>query len=69
MSEYKYIADGYETMFNELKEENQKLKEALDVAVDCLDDISDSSTSSITRRSARQALDKIKALGIVKEGK
>ena len=56
------MVDGYETMFNELKQENQKLKEALDVAVDCLDDISDSSNSSITRRSARQALDKIKAL-------
>ena len=68
MSEVRYMVDGYETMFNELKQENQKLKEALDVAVDCLDDISDSSNSSITRRSARQALDKIKALGIVKEG-
>ena len=68
MSEVRYMVDWYETMFNELKQENQKLKEALDVAVDCLDDISDSSNSSITRRSARQALDKIKALGIVKEG-
>ena len=68
MSEVRYMVDGYETMFNELKQENQKLKEALDVAVDCLDDIFDSSNSSITRRSARQALDKIKALGIVKEG-
>ena len=67
MSEVRYMVDGYETMFNELKQENQKLKEALDVAVDCLDDISDSSNSSITRRSARQALDKIKALGIEKE--
>ena len=62
MSEVRYMVDGYETMFNELKQENQKLKEALDVAVDCLDDISDSSNSSITRRSARQALDKIKAM-------
>ena len=60
--------DALRVRVDELEKENQKLKEALDVAVDCLDDISDSSNSSITRRSARQALDKIKALGIVKKG-
>jgi len=37
MSENKYIVDGYETMLNELKQENQKLKEALKVAVEAME--------------------------------
>lgn len=31
MSEVKYVVDGYETMLNELKQENQKLQRRIDV--------------------------------------
>lgn len=86
MSEYKYMVDGYETMFNELKQENQKLKEALDVANEALEFYADrckghegmapqynelNDLNCINENFgeiARQALSKLKALGIVKEG-
>lgn len=93
MSEVKYVVDGYETMLNELKQENQKLKEALQEAVEALNVYSSDLDIEICEAcsecvsdlylvettlpdlepkdfgyKARQALSKIKPLGIVKEG-
>ncbi len=77
MSEVKYMVDGYETMLNELKQENQKLKEALKVAVDCLEYFvaraegrhPDGYIISLTTYGKfKEALSKLKSLGIVKEG-